>query len=389
MKKGRQIRQVYNKNALNKMTQIQKQNNTRRINKKINAEEIITNVYKSDYEEEKNKKSDNESIDNIENKIENNENNEEDSKNKEKIKEKVQRLKLDDKTLLYSENGMKKYYEIITSYNFSNKDNKKNLDQLTSLFRNWHFLLFPNYDVDFFTNKLIDLGKKSSIKSYMSRLRRIYKGEESWDIMYDEQNDILGKGTVMKGKRNKENNNNKLNNDNNDNNDKLINDNNNKKNNDNNNDNNENKKLNLNEIDIKDNEYNAIIEDLILENEDDDINNSNIKKEKNNLKNNNNDNNNINNNGFNDVKDSDFDNFEYDPEEEFMKNKRLSESQIEKYLQGKEVYNNFSSNHKRTYGEISSNEKENKISSISKHKKLKKLSEIQNNNNNLNENLKE
>jgi hypothetical protein len=362
MKKGRQIRQVYNKNALNKMTQIQKQNNTRRINKKINAEEIITNVYKSDYEEEKNKKSDNESIDNIENKIENNENNEEDSKNKEKIKEKVQRLKLDDKTLLYSENGMKKYYEIITSYNFSNKDNKKNLDQLTSLFRNWHFLLFPNYDVDFFTNKLIDLGKKSSIKSYMSRLRRIYKGEESWDIMYDEQNDILGKGTIMKGKRNKEKNN-KLNNDNNNNN----------INNSINNNNDNNTKFNLNEIDIKDNEYNAIIEDLILENEDDDINNNNnnvnIKNEHNNLNNNINDNN-INNNRLDDVKDSDFDNFDYDPEEEFLKNKRLNESQVQKYLMGKELNYNFSSNHKRTYSEISSKEKEkeNKISSLNNTK---------------------
>ena len=387
MKKGRQIRQVYNKNALNKMTQIQKQNNTRRINKKINAEEIIANVNKSDYEEEKNKKSHNESINNSENKIENNENNE-DTKNKEKIKEKVQRLKLDDKTLLYSENGMKKYYEIITSYNFSNKDNKKNLDQLTSLFRNWHFLLFPNYDVDFFTNKLIDLGKKSSIKSYMSRLRKIYKGEESWDIMYDEQNDILGKGTVMKGKRNKEKDNNKLNNENNENNTKLnIDNNNNNIDNNNNNINTNNKKFNLNEIDIKDNEYNAIIEDLILENEDDDINNNIIKKEKSNLENNINDNNNYN-NGFNDVKDSDFDNFEYDPEEEFMKNKKLSESKIQQYLQGKELNYNFSSNHKRTYGEISSNEKENKISSISKHKKLKKLSEIQNNNN-INENITE
>ena len=364
MKKGRQIRQVYNKKALNKISQIQKQNNTHRINKKINSEEIISNVNKFDYEHEKNIKSDNESINNSENKIENNENNEnnEDTKNKEKIKEKVQRLKLDDKTLLYSENGMKKYYEIITSFNFSNKDNKKNLDQLTSLFRNWHFLLFPNYDVDYFTNKLIDLGKKPSVKSYMSRLRRIYKGEESWDIMYDEQNDILGKGTIMKGKRNKEKNN-KLNNDNNNNN----------INNSINNNNDNNTKFNLNEIDIKDNEYNAIIEDLILENEDDDINNNNnnvnIKNEHNNLNNNINDNN-INNNRLDDVKDSDFDNFDYDPEEEFLKNKRLNESQVQKYLMGKELNYNFSSNHKRTYSEISSKEKEkeNKISSLNNTK---------------------
>ena len=366
MRKGRQTRQVYNKQALTKMTQIQKQNNIRRSNKKINLEEIISKVNKSNLSDENEIKSDNEPINNNINDNYNIENNGKEEK-QEKIKPKNQRLKLDDKTLLYSENGMKKYYEIITSYNFSNKDNKKNLDQLTSLFRNWHFLLFPNYDVDYFTNKLIDLGKKPSVKSYMSRLRRIYKGEESWDIMYDEQNDILGKGTIMKGKRNKEKNN-KLNNDNNNNN----------INNSINNNNDNNTKFNLNEIDIKDNEYNAIIEDLILENEDDDINNNNnnvnIKNEHNNLNNNINDNN-INNNRLDDVKDSDFDNFDYDPEEEFMKNKRLTDDQLQRYLQNKEINNDLNlTSKKRTHGEISSNEDDLSL-------KKKSLQFNQNNNN--------
>ena len=51
----------------------------------------------------------------------------------------------------------------------------------------------------------------------MSRVRRIYKGEEKWDIIYDEQAQILGKASIMNEKKefvnpNPENNNNENNN---------------------------------------------------------------------------------------------------------------------------------------------------------------------------------
>ena len=36
--------------------------------------------------------------------------------------------------------------------------------------------------MEFFMNKLVDLGNKPSHKSYMSRLRKIYKGEQSCDM---------------------------------------------------------------------------------------------------------------------------------------------------------------------------------------------------------------
>ena len=116
-------------------------------------------------------------------------------------KKKQERLKLDAKTLLYNANGLGKFYEVITNAKFESKDNAKNLDKLINLTRNWHFMLFPNYDFDFFTNKLINLGKQAPTKSFMSRVRRIYKGEEKWDIIYDEQQQILGKASIMNDKK--------------------------------------------------------------------------------------------------------------------------------------------------------------------------------------------
>ena len=62
-------------------------------------------------------------------------------------------------------------------------------------------MLFPNYDFDYFTNKLISLGKQAPTRAYMSRIRRIYKGEENWDVIYNEQAQILGKPSIMNGQK--------------------------------------------------------------------------------------------------------------------------------------------------------------------------------------------
>ncbi len=279
-----------------KSTSSNPKNNNQTDNERILSNNPI-NTYNNSFEKKEEKidsfKSDISKINSVnnnkkeENKIENNENNEEDSNNKEKIKEKVQRLKLDDKTLLYSENGMKKYYDIITSTNFNDPDNKNNLDKLTSLFRNWHFLLFPNYDMEFFVNKLVDLGKKAPCKSYMSRLRKIYKGEESWDIMYEDQNNILGKASILNEKEFQNPNNN--NNNNNEKKTELKNKNKEIKNN-----------SNEEDFDVMNNlnpEDNLIIEDLIFG----DDKTKNIKKE--------------NKSESNIIKEEDFENFDYDPEE--------------------------------------------------------------------------
>lgn len=183
-------RQVYNKKALEK-AQKQQVNKVQRPKRNI-VKEIIKEIEEQD-------KSKEEPIKEEEPQKAEEENKEEKGKInlKEKVKPKKQKLKLDEKVLLYNENGLKKYYETIKATTFDSKSDDSNLNKLTTLFRNWHFMLFPSYDVDFFTNKLVTLGDKPPTKSYMSRLRRIYKGEADWGIMYDEQNVILGKGTIM------------------------------------------------------------------------------------------------------------------------------------------------------------------------------------------------
>lgn len=126
-------------------------------------------------------------------------------KNKKPNEIKKPRLVLDDKTLLYSENGIKKFYEVISSNTKIKNNDISNLNNLIQQFKNWHFMFFPKYDINFFLNKLTDIGKKPSGKvnlsllihiykqAYMSRLRKIYKGEETWDVIYNEQDEILGR----------------------------------------------------------------------------------------------------------------------------------------------------------------------------------------------------
>ena len=286
-------RQIYNKKILKQATLFQKnflkKNPTNQTKKnEPKAKEIFEDIIDEIEKEEQNI---NESNNNNNNTNENNkkENNILNEEIKEGKKSKIQssRLKLDDKTLLYSENGLKKYYEAITSTNFNSSDNEKNLNKLITLFRNWHFLLFPNYDMEFFVNKLVDLGKKAPCKSYMSRLRKIYKGEESWDIMYEDQNNILGKGSKIKKKEFQNPNNN--NNNNNEKKTELKNKNNEIKNN-----------SNEEDFDVMNNlnpEDNLIIEDLIFGDD----------KTKNNKKENKSE--------SNTIKEEDFENFDYDPEE--------------------------------------------------------------------------
>ena len=292
-------RQIYNRQQLNKQILKNRQIVAPRKQKKLNiAQDIVKEI-----EKEENK------IDIEENKEGEKAGEEEKSVKEEKEQEekeqkkKQERLKLDAKTLLYNtDNGLRKFYEVITNTEFNSKDNTKNLDKLINLTRNWHFMLFPNYDFDFFTNKLISLGKQAPTKSYMSRVRRIYKGEENWDIIYDEQAQILGKASIMNDKK------------------EFIN-----PNPENNNDI-KNKNINVNEDNIKNDEqeYNdeeqGIIQDLFLK--DEILEEENNKKEK---SKNDDDKNDKNINEDFEVKDSDFDNFpdDYNPELEYEKSKKL------------------------------------------------------------------
>lgn len=196
MNKSRQTkRQIYNKKALEKASQKQQIRTKTNKSRRNIAKEIINEIEGDNKEKNEIK----EEIDNTNNKEENNNPSQAKIDQSKATTQKIKktRLKLDEKTLLYNENGLKKYYDTIMNTQFTSSNDQNNLNKLVNLFRNWHFLLFPSYDMNYFTSKLISLGEKAPTKSYMSRLRRIYKGEETWDVMYNEQNLILGKGTIM------------------------------------------------------------------------------------------------------------------------------------------------------------------------------------------------
>ena len=219
-------------------------------------------------------------------------------------------------------------------------------------------MLFPKYDFDYFTNKLISLGKQPPTKSFMSRVRRIYKGEFKWDVIYDEQDEILGKANKKNENENEnqeqenknENINNNINVDNN-------------INNISNNDLEKNKiKNKKEEFDYNDEEQ-GMIRDLFLKDE--------IVEDKEKIdEEENNDNNNINNKKEEefDIKDSDFDNFsqDYNPEEEIIK-KENKENKEKILFNGVEIdanekpdisgINNFKE--KRTSMQVEENEKDN------------------------------
>ena len=124
---------------------------------------------------------------------------EENSKEK-RDKKVIKRLKLDEETLLYENEGLKPLYEYIMKQDFSSKNNVKNLNNLLSAYRNFHYMCFPGHDFDFFIEKLQKLGKTPAIKAYLSRVRNIYKGKETWNVIYDERADIIKRRNEGKNK---------------------------------------------------------------------------------------------------------------------------------------------------------------------------------------------
>lgn len=100
---------------------------------------------------------------------ENNENGENDAnenKNQKEIKpkKKANRLKLDEKHMLFSEKGLKYLFQNLEETNFNSNDDKLNLDSFMKHIKTWHFLLHRKYEFSFFLSKIRDLGTKPAVK---------------------------------------------------------------------------------------------------------------------------------------------------------------------------------------------------------------------------------
>jgi hypothetical protein len=46
------------------------------------------------------------------------------------------------------------------------------------IYKGWHFEAYPKLDFDYFTDRLQKNGADKATKAFMTRLRKVYKGEE-------------------------------------------------------------------------------------------------------------------------------------------------------------------------------------------------------------------
>jgi hypothetical protein len=186
---------INNSELLNKIIQSQKLIQDKRLNKTR-----LSNI--NDTQESNN----NQNINNDLVDLEINNNDEKVIEDKKKPKKQIKRLKLDEKHILFNENGIKKLYDRTNEFEakinkfsiFENENNKceNDLNSFIHLLKSWHFDLFPKFEFKYFLSKLTDLGNKPATKAYMNRLRRIYKGEQTWDCILNHQENILNPTTM-------------------------------------------------------------------------------------------------------------------------------------------------------------------------------------------------
>ena len=65
------------------------------------------------------------------------------------------------------------------------------LNRLLSVYNSWHNSFAPKLEFSYFAERLQKLGTSETVKSHMTKLRKVYKGEEELDLT--ELDAILGK----------------------------------------------------------------------------------------------------------------------------------------------------------------------------------------------------
>jgi len=117
-----------------------------------------------------------------------------------KPKRKVNRAQLNENTLLNNEKGLKKLYEESLKFQVS-ENPAQNLNNLIKLYSEWHFNLAPKFEFGFFLQKCQSLGQKPAIRSFMSKLRQVHKGETTWEqIEAEEPQEEESQGLELKRK---------------------------------------------------------------------------------------------------------------------------------------------------------------------------------------------
>lgn len=90
-------------------------------------------------------------------------------------KKPINRVQLNESTLLQPNKGLKRLYQITQSFKPSGNP-KSDLRALLNLYEEWHFLVAPKFEFNYFVEKCQTLGVKAPIRGYMNRLREFHSG---------------------------------------------------------------------------------------------------------------------------------------------------------------------------------------------------------------------
>lgn len=91
-------------------------------------------------------------------------------------KKTINRVQLNESTLLQPNKGLKRLYQITQLFKPSGNP-KSDLRALLNLYEEWHFLVAPKFEFNYFVQKCQTLGVKAPIRGYMNRLREFHSGK--------------------------------------------------------------------------------------------------------------------------------------------------------------------------------------------------------------------
>lgn len=97
-----------------------------------------------------------------------------------KAKKTINRVLLNEQTLLQENKGLKKLYQEAQKIKISG-DAKNDLKKLLNLFKEWHFGAAPRFEFNYFVQKCQTLGTKAPVRSFMTRLRKVHAGQLTWE----------------------------------------------------------------------------------------------------------------------------------------------------------------------------------------------------------------
>jgi hypothetical protein len=92
-----------------------------------------------------------------------------------KPKRQINRVQLNESTLLQQNKGLKRLYQLTKDLK-SSGNTKQDLRALLNMYKEWHFIVAPKFEFNYFVQKCQVLGTKAPVRGYMNRLREFHSG---------------------------------------------------------------------------------------------------------------------------------------------------------------------------------------------------------------------